>query len=330
MASGFSGNIGYALPENWAFDQIKEYTIGSGDRAISIDKNICSNRDRGVSQLVGQAPMELITQLANSAEQWCEDNSVTGVGELNKDILDYLRHAKYDTFKWNAIMGKVSEFVDYAKNQSYHDKILKYIDHPSNGGVDAVVNNIPMDLGHLAATTMGYTKETSVLVPNFWTGWGGDLATGMAAIANYKHENQDNLPLPTDDFIADMYVIGNPDRSISKLDIEADIDAIEIAKKFTTERFDITFKRYFSNVTAAKRKELIISEELGLPSSSDAETIGIKLHSKIVGVEGFSFPGAGLALKEFSYADKAGRYANDGERLTACLSFGRYIRNYQM
>lgn len=333
MSTGFSGNLGYPLPQDWAFDQIKEYTIGSGDGAIAIDNNICSNRDRGVSQLVGQTPptpMELITQLAKSAEQWCEDNGLTGVDELNKCILDYLRHAKYGTFKWNAIMGKVSEFVDYAKNQSYHNKLLKYIDHASNGGVDAVVNNIPMDLGHLAATTLGYTKETFVLVPNFWTGWGGDVATGMADIANYKHVNQDNLPLPTDDFIADRYVIGNPNSSISKLDIEADIDAIEFAKKYTTERFDITFKRYFSNVTAAKRKELMISEELGLPLNSDSETIGRKLHLKMLGFEGFGYPGAGLALIEFSYANKAERYANDSERLAACMSFGKYLKNYQM
>lgn len=51
LASGFSGNIGYALPKNWSFDQIKEYTIGTGDGEISIDKNVCSNRDRGVSKL---------------------------------------------------------------------------------------------------------------------------------------------------------------------------------------------------------------------------------------------------------------------------------------
>lgn len=112
--------------------------------------------------------MELITQVAKSAEQWCKDNGKIGYGELNKCILDYLRYPKYSTRKWTLIMGK---FVDYAKTQPYHNKILKYID----GSVDAVVNNIPMDLGHLAATTIGSTKQTVVFVPDFQTGWGGDL-----------------------------------------------------------------------------------------------------------------------------------------------------------
>ncbi|MFH8989324.1 glycoside hydrolase domain-containing protein [Streptomyces sp. NPDC017940] len=47
MSSGFSGNLGYAMPENWAFDQIVTKTIGSGSGAIEIDNNIASGRDTG-------------------------------------------------------------------------------------------------------------------------------------------------------------------------------------------------------------------------------------------------------------------------------------------
>ncbi|WP_327113310.1 DUF1906 domain-containing protein [Streptomyces sp. NBC_01341] len=47
MSSGFSGNLGYAMPENWAFDQIVTKSIGSGDGHIEIDNNIASGRDTG-------------------------------------------------------------------------------------------------------------------------------------------------------------------------------------------------------------------------------------------------------------------------------------------
>lgn len=47
MSSGFSGNLGYTMPENWAFDQIVTKTIGSGDSKIEIDNNIASGRDTG-------------------------------------------------------------------------------------------------------------------------------------------------------------------------------------------------------------------------------------------------------------------------------------------
>ncbi|GGS05304.1 hypothetical protein GCM10010252_49990 [Streptomyces aureoverticillatus] len=47
MSSGFSGNLGYPLPTNWAFDQIATVKVGSGDGAIEIDNNIASGRDTG-------------------------------------------------------------------------------------------------------------------------------------------------------------------------------------------------------------------------------------------------------------------------------------------
>lgn len=47
MSSGFSGNLGYPLPRNWAFDQIATISVGSGSGAIEIDKNIASGRDLG-------------------------------------------------------------------------------------------------------------------------------------------------------------------------------------------------------------------------------------------------------------------------------------------
>ncbi|WP_149825525.1 glycoside hydrolase domain-containing protein [Streptomyces tailanensis] len=47
MSSGFSGNLGYSMPENWAFDQIVTKVVGSGGGRIEIDNNIASGRDLG-------------------------------------------------------------------------------------------------------------------------------------------------------------------------------------------------------------------------------------------------------------------------------------------
>jgi len=47
MSTGYSGNLGFPLPKNWAFDQILEYSIGTGAGAIGIDKDIMSGRDAG-------------------------------------------------------------------------------------------------------------------------------------------------------------------------------------------------------------------------------------------------------------------------------------------
>lgn len=47
MSSGFSGNYGYPLPPNWAYDQIVTRTLGTGDAAINVDHDIASGRDIG-------------------------------------------------------------------------------------------------------------------------------------------------------------------------------------------------------------------------------------------------------------------------------------------
>ncbi|KFM95072.1 DUF1906 domain-containing protein [Bacillus clarus] len=51
MSTGFSGNLGYPLPKNWAFDQISTIKVGSGSGVIEIDNNIKSGRDNGVSEI---------------------------------------------------------------------------------------------------------------------------------------------------------------------------------------------------------------------------------------------------------------------------------------
>jgi len=49
MSTGYSGNLGYPLPDNWAFDQVKEYSLWSSDGSFEIDKNIQSGRYEGFS-----------------------------------------------------------------------------------------------------------------------------------------------------------------------------------------------------------------------------------------------------------------------------------------
>ncbi|MEV7093731.1 glycoside hydrolase domain-containing protein [Amycolatopsis sp. NPDC051045] len=47
MSTGYSGNLGYTLPEDWVFDQIATIALGSGDGWIDVDNNIVSGGDPG-------------------------------------------------------------------------------------------------------------------------------------------------------------------------------------------------------------------------------------------------------------------------------------------
>ncbi|MEH6972267.1 glycoside hydrolase domain-containing protein [Bacillus sp. JJ675] len=51
MSTGFSGNLGYTMPKNWAFDQFYEQSIGSGSGMIGIDKDAYSGRDKGTASV---------------------------------------------------------------------------------------------------------------------------------------------------------------------------------------------------------------------------------------------------------------------------------------
>ncbi|MFY1574180.1 glycoside hydrolase domain-containing protein [Verrucosispora sp. WMMD703] len=51
LSTGFSGNLGFPLPYDWAFDQITTITVGSGAGQIEIDNNIYSGRDPGQSRV---------------------------------------------------------------------------------------------------------------------------------------------------------------------------------------------------------------------------------------------------------------------------------------
>ena len=50
---GFSGNLGYVMPKDWAFDQFAvDLVIGSGAGKLSIDKVAVSGLDNGFNKLI--------------------------------------------------------------------------------------------------------------------------------------------------------------------------------------------------------------------------------------------------------------------------------------
>jgi len=98
MSTGFSGNLGFKIPDNWAFSQFANLegnkALGTGDGRIEIDKNAFSGRDQGVGEL-NIAPKKAIyvlpgymgSRLYNSdgEEYWADQD------KLEEDITDYIK-----------------------------------------------------------------------------------------------------------------------------------------------------------------------------------------------------------------------------------------------
>lgn len=55
MSTGYSGNMGFRLPEDWAFDQIKEFPLTADGQVFKVDKNIVSGRYTGFSAMTNES-----------------------------------------------------------------------------------------------------------------------------------------------------------------------------------------------------------------------------------------------------------------------------------
>ena len=57
MSTGYSGNLGFPMPNNWAFDQFYEYTFSKNNESFGLDKDAYSGMDPGVGGL--NIPVEI-------------------------------------------------------------------------------------------------------------------------------------------------------------------------------------------------------------------------------------------------------------------------------
>lgn len=84
MSTGFSGNLGYAIPENWAFDQFFEFTFSSSP-SFDLDKVGFSGRDSGC-RLCENQPDFSDDELLQEAREKYVKNIAKATGYLDKIV----------------------------------------------------------------------------------------------------------------------------------------------------------------------------------------------------------------------------------------------------
>ena len=301
MSTGFSGNLGYPLPRNWAFDQIKEYAIGSGEGRIEIDKNIKSGRDNGQSSVNSSIPsseenrkfFEKFKQLENWASQHESTNS--GITDL---MIDYLRKDRFDGLHWDLVAGPMHEKAEEGK------QVLGLPgDFPEPIIPDS---NVFTDLVHGVATADSVILWDGAPVSDF-AGWGGDLLTCVQDSVNAVARGEyDNI------YDAAYYYIGRSGgSSFSYVDLMTDADWYNIGIEIANTPYDQSVplydvvKNYYDNEAQSRlsifySKRFDSSEEL---LYNEAEFI---LNSNVAGIlairEAFKF-----AFKIDPYSDEVGR-----------------------
>ncbi len=328
MSSGFSGNLGYKIPTDWAFDQISTITIGSGSGLIEIDNDISSGKDSGVSNYRIEDVTSLIKSLDTAANNYLisEPISVNNIASRNTLVLNFLRSYRYNGVNWFLTLGPTDTgFTDYlsVNESSLLNEIMPHI--KLNDTLVSYFNNAKTDLPHLSASTLGYSNE--FLVPDFWAGWGGDLATAIADVTGLTtlSENQGK----TVDELAES-VVGTFGYSCPRMDIENDIDAIYIANNIDEDMLGNMLDTYFSSVNGSVRRNILFGN-LGFTSSPTENQLNSTLYDMMTGSSGFTRPVEGSKFKSLAtYKDKVTNqsYPPTDEVVKATtLAFASYILN---
>lgn len=170
MSTGFSGNMGFQLPQNWSFNQIQTRWVGSGDGAIEIDKNIRRpGSDIAVSAVNSPvSPQEAFVTYVQRLYDLAIDY---GHGDPNLKVMEYLRHEDYNDPPWWTLIGQSDGgFVSYVQDTAV--QMVRYFRDPSSG--------VDIKASHLGAACNGHYSaggSSTTTAKGDVTGWGGDLMT---------------------------------------------------------------------------------------------------------------------------------------------------------
>ncbi len=173
MSYRFSGNLGFPLPENWAFNQIKEFSFGSGADAFPLDNDVHQpHSDPGAASVGGTADpltdyLRFIDELYAVAQRYGDAPS--------RCVLEYLRYPVYTKpgEGWTELIGDVDRaWIRYAE-QHAPPRVARYSD-PSLG--------ITVEAGHFGATANGVLLKgdgpgVRAAGRGDFAGWGGDLSS---------------------------------------------------------------------------------------------------------------------------------------------------------
>ncbi len=218
MSTGFSGNMGFPLPRNWAYNQIAEISVGSGDGQIAIDKDVWrTGTDRGVSAVnTPGASVDQFISWINSVYELAQD---FGDGDPSLRTLEYLRAENYNNQRWMALLGPIHEnFVDYV-NGSGLERMSRFVD-PGTGEL--------YDVSHFGASCngvllKGMPEDRTAINEADFAGWAGDWVTFYGNWDSVRGDGVSGF-----DFCMEQLARIDGQTEFASIDMMADIDAFEI------------------------------------------------------------------------------------------------------
>lgn len=349
MSTGYSGNLGFSIPANWNYDQFHEITGYGGswdldkvaykgrvpacDRVqsyASTDYTPPKDPDTGTTAHTIFEIISMVRELEDAYEEFRGGKYLDYVpegehytlktvheGALNYLSLRYLKDVEFGI----SVQDPDIYFEEFMEREykSLSENLKLYIKDDKN----SVKDNIGglNDVAHLALSTLAYVAISTA--PDYWASWGGDLATGMKDIHEYKKYYPDLSIQKVADLFIGSHKENFPKDIRDKIDIHCnytdfcdDNDAIALSKIIKSKAATVhvltdAMQEYYSNLSAAKRYSQVAYDGLDFSSLEN-------LYNSVV--EKMMYPiGEVTPLKLL----KGG--ATTEEQYAACRSFSNYL-----
>lgn len=270
MSTGYSGNLGFSLPANWAYDQIQELTISDSTAAIAIDRNATSPR----AESLGPADLRPTPRVIRGGVLGYDEDTywrIAGLGYLaervggtaeqvwlNHIILTWLQRPTY----WSdagTTTGKIWASVytppidtQWAEHAVRINTIRADFDGVAGTGIyPRPVDGLLGDLDHWAASTRGHmiwgtAEGYNALHPGDLGSWGLDLVT---AWDEYEEARTAGDATDVEAWFAEH--IGATSAFFGRSDLLADTGAYLVARRLIGDRpLDDVVREVLANETS--------------------------------------------------------------------------------
>lgn len=178
MSWGFAGNLGFPMPANWAYNQIKEFKVTDGSDAFDLDRDVVSDADPGQSSVNKAAVpadgfIDYLARLLAIAKEY-------GKGNPDQLVMEYVRHKSYGGGDWDFLIGGYDgEFVNFANGKGM--SVMEEFKDPYTGHELGAEHLMASTNGHFAAWMPSNPRSVG---EGDVAGWGGDL---LAFYADWRH-----------------------------------------------------------------------------------------------------------------------------------------------
>ncbi|MER8017776.1 glycoside hydrolase domain-containing protein [Streptomyces griseoluteus] len=251
MSWGFSGNLGFPLPSNWSFNQIKEYKVTNGSDVFALDRDVHRpNSDEGQGDVNGAvSPAE---KLLTNIDQLYSLAQSYGGGEPNRLVTDYYRQQRYSDYRWRQLIGDIDQdFIDYAN--SHGATLLGDFTDPFTGQALGPQHMIATAAGHMIKPPLADHTHAN---PGDVAGWAGDL---MTFYGNWRHDS-DSIASGYTYCTERMAKIG-VSSSFSFEDLIEDVDGFLIAEKMRNNKpITTALREHYEQAGGANRFQDFVSK----------------------------------------------------------------------